>query len=184
MFNKDLNFFERPIAITDLEMTGLDPDIHEIIEIGLVVVRQDTFEIIDTLDIKVRPERIETADPAAIKVAGYKSEEWGDAVSLKEALMLYAEKTKDAVFCAQTINNDWAFLSRAFKSTDVQHSMDYHMIDIPSIAWEKLRGKGVDKVRLGSMAQYFGIPREPEVHRAMNGAKLAYEVLKKLISLK
>ena len=180
---KDLNFFNRPIAITDLEMTGLDADLHEIIEIGLVLVRQDTFEIIDTLDLKVRPDHPETGDPEAIAVAGYNPKDWEDAVPLKDALEQYAAKTVDAVFCAQTINNDWLWLSHAFKKTGVQHKMDYHMIDIPSISWQKMRGKNVTKVRLGSMAEYFGIPREPAVHRAFNGAMLAYEVLKKLISL-
>jgi len=183
MYNRDLNFFQRPIAITDLEMTGLDADRHEIIEIGLLVVRQDTFEITDRLDMKVKPEHPETGDPEAIAVAGYVEKEWQDAVSLKEALQQYAAKTENAVFCAQTINNDWLWLSRGFQKTGVQHSMDYHMIDIPSIAWEKMRDKNVTKVRLGALAEYFGIPREPKIHRAFNGAMLAYEVLKKLISL-
>lgn len=184
MNKKDLNFFERPIAITDLEMTGLDSEIHEIIEIGLVVVRQDTFEIIDTLDVKVKPEHPETGDPEAIAVTGYSAKEWEGAIPLKEALIQYAAKTVDAVFCAQTINNDWLWLSHGFKKTGVRHSMDYHMIDIPSIAWEKMRDKNVTKVRLGAMAEYLGIPREPAVHRAFNGAMLGYEVLKRLISLK
>lgn len=183
MHDRDKNFFTRPIAITDLEMTGLDPDIHEIIEIGLVVVRQDTFEIIDTLDLKVKPEHPETGTEEAIRISGYNTKDWEGAIPLKDALTQYVEKTKDAIFCAQTINNDWLWLSRAFKKTGVQHSMDYHMIDIPSISWEKMRGKGVNKVRLGAMAEYLGIPREPEVHRALNGAMLAYEVLKKLLAM-
>lgn len=57
------------------------------------------------------------------------------------------------------------------------------MIDIPSIAWIKLRFKNIAKVRLSILCKYFGIVPEPEVHRAVNGAKLGHEVLKKLLEL-
>ncbi len=177
----EINFFQRPIAITDLEMTGLDPHSHEIIEIGLIVVRQPDLKIIDTLDIKVRPEHIETATPEALKVNGYRAEDWTEAIPLSGALELYAQKTAGAIFCAQTINNDWPFLAEGFYKTGVRHSMDYHMIDIPSIAWIKLRFADIEKVRLSALCKYFDIVPEPEIHRAMNGAKLGHEVLKKLI---
>ncbi len=39
------------IAVTDLETTGLDPKIHEIIDIGLLVVDSKKLEIIDRLDM-------------------------------------------------------------------------------------------------------------------------------------
>jgi len=39
-----LNFKNRNIAITDLETTGLDPLKHEIIEIGLVLVKQPKLQ--------------------------------------------------------------------------------------------------------------------------------------------
>lgn len=180
---EEINFFERPIAVTDLEMTGLDPSIHEIIEIGLLVVRQPSFEIIDTLNIKVKPEHPETASAEALAVTGYTSDGWKDALPLKEALELYAQKTVGGIFCAQTINNDWAFLSQGFRTTGVQHSMDYHMIDIPSIAWEKLRATGIKKIRLSELCKYFSIEPEPARHEAINGAMKAYEVLKKLLEL-
>lgn len=178
------NFFDRPIAITDVEFTGLDPDIHEIIEIGLVVVDQHTLEIIDTLDMKVKPEHPETGTEEAQKVTGYTDAEWADAPSLKEGLELFAQKTQGAIFCAQTINNDWAFLSAGFKKTGVQHTMDYHMVDIPSIAWEKLRNTGIPGVRLRLLSEFFKIPVEPAIHRAFNGAMSGYYVLKALLEYK
>lgn len=177
-----MNFFEYPLAITDLEMTGLDSTKHEIVEMGLVVVDQKTWEVTDTLDLKVKPDHLETADPEALVVNGYRTEDWQDAVDLKTAVEQYVAKTKNAVFCAYNITFDWAFLEAAFKKTGIKDTMDYHRIDIPSIAWAKMQGKGASQVRLSSMARYFGIPEEPKVHRAINGAMLAYEVLKRLIA--
>ena len=178
----DPNFFKRLIAVTDLEMTGLNPDTHEIIEVGLVLADHETWEIADTLDLKVKPEHPETADPSALKVNGYRAEDWQDAVPLKEALEQYASKTKGAIFCAHNIAFDWAFLDKAFRKTGVKHEMDYHQIDVPSIAWAKLRHTGIGMIRLSALCRYFGIPEEPPQHRAINGARVAYEVLKRLAS--
>ncbi len=177
------SFLKRPIAITDLEMTGLDPAQHEIIEMGLVLVGQPNLEVIDTLDLKVHPEHPETAEPEALKVNGYRPEDWQDAVPLTEALEQYAAKTAGAVFAAYNITYDWGFLERAFKKTGVKHTMDYHRIDIPSIAWAFMRQRGVQHVRLSVLSRYFGLHEEPLPHRAINGAMAAYEVLKKLVTL-
>ncbi|MBX4211409.1 MAG: 3'-5' exonuclease [Candidatus Yanofskybacteria bacterium] len=181
-FMIDISFLKRPLAITDLEMTGLDVDTHEIIEIGLVVVNQETLEIQDELDIKVRPEHIQTADPEALVVNGYREEDWRDAISQKEGFERYIEKTNGAVFSAWNIAWDWNFLMRALKQQGLKHTMDYHLIDLPSIAWAKLRGKGLEQMRLSALCRYFGIPEEPKEHRAINGARTAYEVLKKLLT--
>jgi len=184
MLEKETPFFKRPLAITDLEMTGLDADIHEIIEIGLVVINQDTLEIIDTLDVKVKPEHIETAAPDALAVNGYKEEDWKDAASLYDAMVQYNQKTPNAVFAGWNITFDWAFMEKAFKKTGIRHTMEYHRIDILSFAWGKLRNRGLDQIRLSAICRYFGIEEEPKQHRAINGAMKAYEVLQKLLAMR
>ncbi|MEK7600679.1 MAG: 3'-5' exonuclease [Patescibacteria group bacterium] len=175
------SFFDKPFAITDVETTGLDVRRHEIIEIGLVVVDQKTFQVIDELDLKVQPAHIETAEPGALKVNGYVPEQWTAAVPLAEAMKQYSAKTRDAIFCAWNITFDWQFIEEAFRSTGVRDSLDYRRIDIPSIAWEKMRHKQIAKFRLSGFAEELGIPPEPEVHRAINGARLATDVFRKLL---
>lgn len=183
MYN--LTTFERNLAITDVETTGINPDKHEIIEIGLLVVRQADFKIIDKLDIKVRPENIEDAMPAALKVNGYREEEWKDAVSLYAAMEKYREKVEDAVFLAHPLTFDWGFIDRAFKKTKIENPMDYHQLDIFSMAWMLLyEDDKLPKVTLTELARYFNIPPEPTPHRAINGARIAYDILKKLMEVK
>ena len=177
-----MNFFERPIAITDVETTGLDVRRHEIIEIGLVVIDQKTFEIKDTLDIKVAPSHIETSDPKSSLVTGYRPDHWGGAVSLKEAMTQYAAKTQGALFAAWNVAFDWQFIEEAFRATGVRNGMDYHLVDVPSIAWSLLRGKGLGTFRLEKVCEFLGIPPEPSPHRGINGAMKAYEVLKRLLA--
>ena len=132
-----IRIFERPIAITDVETTGLDFAIQEIVEIGLVVIDQQTLEILNTLDVKVKPEHIETADDFALKVNGYNKTDWKDAITLKEAMSIYGEKTKGAIFCAHNVTFDWSFIFEVFKKTGVKNQMDHHRIDLFTMIWMK-----------------------------------------------
>jgi len=175
-----LDFKTRNIAITDLETTGLDPLKHEIIEIGLVLISQPELEIIETLDIKVKPEHIETATPEALQINGYRKEDWGNAVSLQDALSAYLKKATGALFCAYNIGFDLPFIKQACVRTNIPLTLDQHCIDIPTLVWSNYRTTKLERMKLSIVAQYLGLDPEPEVHRAINGAMLAYEVLKKI----
>jgi DNA polymerase III epsilon subunit-like protein len=170
---------ERKIAMTDLETSGDIFGVHEILEIGLVVFDQNTLEITDTLSVKVKPLNIENAVPAAIAKNGYKEEDWKEAVNLGEAIQMFADKTKDAIFCAYNATFDWGFMNDAFRKTGVKDMMDYHRLDLLSIAWDKGLAKN-ESWSLKTACDMFGIPPEPPVHRAINGAMTAYELFKKL----
>ena len=91
---EEMELLNRPIAITDVETTGLDPHIHEIVEIGLLLINQRTFKVIDMLDIKVRPKHLETASEYALNLNGYRDVDWLGAMSLREAMAIYSRKTK------------------------------------------------------------------------------------------
>ncbi|MDO8442915.1 MAG: 3'-5' exonuclease [bacterium] len=173
----------RPIAITDVETTGLDPKVQEIVEIGLVVIDQSTLMIIDTLNVKIKPEHIETASEFALKLNGYNSADWEKAISLPEAMALYAEKTKEAMFCAHNVTFDWSFIAESFKKTGVKNEMDYHRLDLFTMAWMKLKNSGLEKLNMNEVAKFLGIPEEPLPHRGINGAMTEYEIYKKLIML-
>lgn len=176
-----INFKNRNIAITDLETTGLDLTKHEIIEIGLVLVRQPDLEIIDTLAIKVRPDNIIQADPKALEINGYKDEDWSQAYTLKEAMTTYMSKVENSIFCAHNTSFDLPFLKQACVKTNISNTLDYHCIDVPTLVWLKFRNSELERLNLSKVAEFMGLHPEPDVHRAINGAMLAYEVLKKIV---
>lgn len=176
-----MEMLERPLAITDFEMTGLDVHQHEIIEIGLVLAHPKTLEVIDELDLKVKPLHIETADPKALAVNGYNEADWKDATAPEYAFAQYANLTEDAIFVAHNMAFDWGFFQEAVRAFGVWNRMDYHRIDTFSVAWTKLRGSGLESFNLASIARHLGVPEEPLPHRAINGARCAYEIYKKLL---
>ncbi len=177
-----MKILERYIAITDVETTGLDPTTQEIVEVGLILIDQRTFKIIDTLDVKVLPEHLETATEFALKLNGYNAIDWQNALTLQTAMALYSKKTEDAIFCAHNVTFDWAFISEAFRKTGAKNSMDYHRIDLFTMAWMKLRNSGLEKFNMNEVAKYLGIPEEPLPHRGINGTMTAYEIYKQLVS--
>ena len=178
-----MKFLERPYAITDVETTGTNFRIHEILEIGLVIAHPDTLDILDTLAIKIKPAHIETATEEALKVNGYNEKDWVGAVALTEAMKNYAQNAKDAIFAAHNVTFDWGFIDEAFQKTGVRNLMDYHRIDTWTVAYEKLRTRGLDKFSLKDLCIYLGIEPEPPVHKAINGAMKTREIWEKLRSL-
>ena len=176
-------FNERPIAITDIETTGTDPRVHEIIEIGLVLVDQPTLNVISTYEVKIKPEHLELAQPRALEVNGYKEADWRGALTLKAALESYAALTHEAAFLAHSVTFDWPFMEEGFRKTGVTQTMDRHRLCNMTLAWGLLRQKGLVHVNQKEVAQFLGIEPEPDVHRAINGAMLAYRILRKLSGL-
>ena len=91
------------LAFIDTEMTGFDPDVHELIEVGVVLVDQDwtlgepVFTIVEEIEFKIKPSHIETADPVSLKINKYNEEEWQDAVTLKEGMNMLSQKTRGSM---------------------------------------------------------------------------------------
>ncbi|MES2931749.1 MAG: 3'-5' exonuclease [Patescibacteria group bacterium] len=178
-----MDFLDRPIAVTDTELTGLDPDVHEIIEIGLVLLDPVTLDPIWRYDTKVIPEHIETASPEALKINGYSEEEWRDAIPLRDALEAYSTIAADGVFLAHNMATDWAFMRAGFKKTGVPDRLDYHRIDLFSTAFALLHESELTEFKLLMLARHLGVPEEPLPHRAMGGAECAYQIYRRLMQM-
>ena len=180
---KYVNLKEAPLAFIDLETTGFEFMDKEIMQIGIVIANQPDLETVEEIEINVKPTHLETADPEALEIIGYSEELWKDAIPLKDALEIVAEKTKGCVMVGHNVPFDWAFLEKAFEETGVKDTMDYHRIDTISIAWAKLQNEPkVTRFSLSELAPYFGIENK-KAHTALSDARTTYELYKKLVEL-
>jgi len=176
------------LAFIDLETTGLFPEKHEIIEIGVVVakhIRRDgkgpALEKIEEFDIKVKPQRITDADPAALDVNGYNDADWLFASDLKSAMQVFADKTEGANMVAQNVSFDAGFLDKAFFLTGVENKMKRFRIDLLSIYFAKTYDETETyRFNLASMCERFGV-ENLKAHTALSDARAAFEVYKKLL---
>lgn len=64
-----------PILLLDTETTGLNPNIHEIVEIEARVL-DDDLNVVDTFYRKIQPLRLDLAEKEAMNINGYKQEVW------------------------------------------------------------------------------------------------------------
>jgi len=174
-----MDFRERPFAVVDIETSGDDELKHEILEIGLLVVRQKGFEVIDSGSWLIKPHHIENSIPAALSKNGYNDYDWQDAKELSEIMPIFSQKTQNAIFTSFNVSFDWPFIKNAFRITGAPNLMDYHRLDILTLAWA-MGGDSLERFNLKAVSEFFGISPEPDPHRAINGAEAALNVLRKL----
>ena len=171
------------IALLDCETTGLDAQIHEILEIAVIVFDDDTLEILDTYEAKVRPEHIETAHPKALAVNGYTPEEWekAKAVSLDTMMRTLSAGTKDCIVMAYNIHFDLSFLDEAKRKTGIELHFQRYPICLRAIAWHELDHRNpFDTWSMKSVCEKLGVPPEPAQHRALNGVMAEFGIYKTL----
>jgi len=173
-----MRFADRPLAITDIETTGLDSSVHEIIDIAVLIVDQKSFRVRTQYNTRVKPTRIRTGAKKALEVAGYSPSAWRNAVDLETALSTYAQKAKDSIFVSYNVFLAYSFLDAGFKATGVEDPTEYHRLDIFSLAWSRL---GPGPANLDSISKRLGIIPEPLPRRAMDGALKQLEVLRALL---
>ena len=176
-------------AFIDTETTGLNPDKHELIQIGGVIVRAknphdvESYEVVEEFEYKIKPLRIQDANPTALKVNQYDPSQWQDALTLAEAMAFVAKKTEGAVMVAHNVAFDSAFVDKAFRLSDIENKMHYHRLDTVSMAFALLHNNAdVDRLSLHTLCEYFKIEQGIE-HQALSDARATYLLYKKLLSL-
>lgn len=170
----------RIITLFDLELTGLDPVRHEIIEIGALFLEQPALAIRDKFEAKIIPAHIETADPEALKINGYRPETWTDARPARAVLTEFIEKGKGSILCGQNVAFDFAFLRKALSEENLPFNFHHHILDVMSMAFIKWYDhQTLKRFGLTEMTQTFGIDRGV-AHRALDDVEATYGILKKL----
>ena len=103
-------------VVLDTETTGLRAYYHEIVSFAGIKLDGELREI-DRLVIKIRPQRPERADSEALKINGYSSARWMDALDVEEAAPMIAEFMRDCTPVAHNWAFDRGFILALFKAT-------------------------------------------------------------------
>ncbi len=170
------------LAFIDIETTGLNVLLNEVIEIGCVITTPG-LEVLEEFEIKIKPENLEDADPVALKINHYNTKDWECAVSLGEAMKVFADKVDGCVMVGQNVAFDSGFIEHSLARSGVENKMHYHKLDTISIAWAKLhKDPELLHFSLHELCTRFGIKNE-RPHSALSDARATYELYKKLMSL-
>lgn len=172
-----LKLSEKPKCFLDCETTGLNPEIHEMLEFAAIKAIADGDA---TLVLKIRPEHIETAEPKALEINGYNEAEWADAMDLREAGPIILAFLKNTVIIGHGVGFDIGFIEALLKKAGCYERVSYHTIDTCSIAYFLCVPEGLESLSLKNVCPFLGVPSEPTMHRALAGAtacKAIYEFL-------
>jgi len=166
---------KRPRAFIDVETTGLDPNIHELIDFAAC------FEDGTEVHFKVRPCRIDSADPKALAINGYAEKDWIGALDPQEAAKRIASLLKEHTLVGHNVNFDVSFLRALLQRTQTEVTLGYHLIDTITLAYEHLVPRGLESLSLKNVCLFLALPPEPEKHEAINGAACCMAIYKEML---
>jgi DNA polymerase-3 subunit alpha (Gram-positive type) len=179
--NYKIPYSERDLVFFDTEMTGLKFE-HELIEIGFIKAKRQTFEVVAEGDIKIFSKDITKADPTALEIIKYDPDEWArDGVSMEEGMKEFLKYTEDCVLVGHNINLDWLRLSQGLHETGLEANFYYKGLDTFSLGWLLFgEDSSFSRMSLRELAEHFKIDRG-QAHRAIDDARTTYEVFKALV---
>lgn len=163
----------------DIETTGLDMSIHEIIQIGCVLFsynkKTKQYKIDNEFEIKIKPKHIENANKISLKVNKYNTSDWQDAITIEKALKTLSKKLKDRVMVGHNAGFDYHFLNCTFNRFHIANTLHYHVLDTLSLAYGKLQNSDAKRLSLQYLSDYFGIENK-KAHTALADARATYEL--------
>lgn len=172
-------FRDRPLLFIDLEMTGLDPAVHEIIEVAALRVSQPDFAIVNSYYTKVLPTHVATADPAALEVVKYDPKLWADAISLPHMLHELADFAPNCILAGWGVQNEWDFLLAALTNLQLPFFFGNFLLDISTLAFSKLYAdQSLTRLGLASVCRHLSIPLDN--HQPDSDIRATYEIFKRL----
>ena len=175
---------EFALAFIDCEFGGLDPELHDITEVAVVVTDYRLDELAaGEWKVAARAERI---SPEAAQISGYSAEAWQGAPHVREVLTALRDllpKDKTIVPAGQNVRMDVQFLERAYRNCGLPYPFDYHVIDLATLfyAWSLVAGERVAALSLRQAATNAGLIDGPVPHRALADTRLTLETFRHYI---
>ena len=174
-----VKLLDRPLLFIDLEMSGLDVDRHEILEIAALLVDPKNFEIKSSYYSKIVPEHIHTADPQALEVVGYDPKNWHDAIPLRQMLSELSALAPNCILAGWSVQNEWDFLLAALKKENLPYFFYNYLLEVSTLVYIKHRNK-LPSLGMSAVSRHFKIPLDQ--HKPDSDIRATYEIFKRLLA--
>ena len=149
-------------CVIDLETTGLDPAVDEIVSFAALHIAHGRVRLNDFRYHRIRPRRM--PDAQTIRIHGLRSSDLVDAPSLSDVLDELLEALTGNALVAHVASIETGFLGTALRTNGVQFVNP--VIDTAALAAELFRRRGqrvpdAGSIGLAALARTLGLP----VHR-------------------
>jgi DNA polymerase III epsilon subunit-like protein len=182
--------FDRDLLVFDVETTGANPRVHQIVSIGALLLDRKTLQEVRSMGtlVRVTPEALARADPRAMQIHGLTVDQLTAAPTPAQVVIRFLDSFGTSFyFCGWNICFDTQFLAALFEQAGRRQDFDtfrYHRLDLWSlleVAW--LRGLiQTAPESLSRVCRLFEIERQ-HVHDALEDARISAQVLRKTLHL-
>jgi DNA polymerase III epsilon subunit-like protein len=182
--NPLIPFTHRDVVFVDLETSGTDPSVHEIVEIAAIRLTADLQTEKARLEKKITMRHPERAEAKALQVNGYTPQEWRHAVPVRVACVDFAAMVDDdCIWVGHHPQFDEIFLRAAYLAEGLILPSFKTTIDTISIAWPLVLAGYLERVQLESMCTKYGISNAG-AHRALADVQRTVRLYAKLLGRK
>jgi len=144
----------------DTETTGLNPNIHTILE--FCCVKKVNRKEVDRLSFKIIPssDDLANADPQALKINFFNSEQWHrEGISQQLACRKIADfmiGSKGSATIAHNVRFDVAMIKSLLSRNNVEHRLPYRLVDTQSVAYAIFEPLGLRSFSFDSIRNFLG----------------------------
>lgn len=172
MIDLDKPWNDAPLAVIDVETTGLDPEHDRIIEVAIIEFRGG--EVTQRYSTLVNPGR--DVPPEVVKLTGIQPEELETAPRFADVAAAVVEHLEGRVFVAYNLAFDRAFVRTELERCGCEWPAKHY---IDPLIFVRTLHKDQGSKRLGAVAERMGVTLE-SAHRAAFDAEVTGHILHKL----
>ncbi len=186
--------FKKDILLIDVELTGLDPKRHELIQLAAVLIDRKTLKIKKEFSSFIKPKKWQTRDPEAMAVNKISKQELDSAPSLLEVIIEFDQLFPKNVTLAHYGGiADTDFLRQAFSKLGKKYApryfpFDYHVFDLWPICYTYMalhhkltNAKRFAGFSMEDLMKRFAIKIEGR-HDALADCKIEAEIFRKIMT--
>jgi len=159
------------LTVLDTETTGLDSDIHEIIQIATisyVVSAEGDRYVTRKYEKKINPERLHTASEKALEVNGFTLEEWKGSPNAIEVIPEVKDIIeKSDILIGQNLIFDLNFINEVCHRNDIEPPTFPPYIDTKSIADRLVRAHWLKRSGMDYLVEHYKVQVEGRAHTAL-----------------
>lgn len=174
------------LTVFDTETTGLNPDKHEIIQVGLLsfVLDADGNNYkLKEYESKIKPERIYLANPRALEVNGYTDEAWENAPSFTNVLNdMRPIIEKSDIFLGQNMLFDMRFLDEQCKRNNITCPEFPAYIDTKEMADKLVHANWLQRSGMDYLVEHYNVQVSGRAHTALVDCWRTFKVWEKLMN--
>ena len=159
------------LTVLDTETTGLDADIHEIIQIATIsyVVSNDGDRYVTKkYEKKINPIRLHTASEKALEINGFTHEEWRGSPDAADVMPELKEIIENSdILVGQNLIFDLNFINEICHRNNIEPPSFPPYIDTKSIADRLVNAHWLQRSGMDYLVEHYKVQVEGRAHTAL-----------------